>query len=132
MAKRIKSLTQIRREITAQKLKIARAKIRDKLEQERSDAAMELKVLTRSTSTNRNIILAQRTKRGFIKISKAGLKLVKRQAKRIKEQQLRDDAIERRINKQRRKVVKTGKKVRRSVKKIRKDLPSNIFSNLDF
>ena len=130
--KRKQSLAQIRKQIGVQKLKIAKAKARDDLEMERRAAEMELKTLSRSASTKRNIVFARRTARGFKGLARAGGKLAVKQLKRIKDQQMRDEALERRIGKQRKKATKTIKKIRKGARKIKRDLPNDVFGGLDF
>ncbi len=132
MVKKIKSLKQIKKQIGIQKAKIAREKTRMQLEDDRMEAERELKILTRSASTKRNIVLIKRTGRGLKIITKAGIKIAGRQIKRIKEQQLRDDALARRIEKTRRRASSSIKKTRGSAKKIRRNLPGQIIADLDF
>lgn len=129
MVKKIKSLKQIRKQIGIQKLKIASAKAREDLEMERQSAEKELKTLSRSASTKRNIVFARRTGRGLKFLGKEGLKLAKKQIKRIKEQQRRDDAVQRRQIKV---AKKSRKKIKKSLRKVRRDLPDDVFGGLDF
>ena len=127
-----KSLAQIRKQIGIQKAKIAKQKARDRLEDERVAAERELRILSRSSSTKRNIILARRTFKGFKRIAKAGAKIGAKQIKLIKDQQIRDDAVSRNIQRKRAKVMRGIKKTRGTVKKTRSALPGQIIADLDF
>lgn len=155
------TIAQLNKKIEREKVKIASAEKKKGLEIKKSILERRLKVLQRSPSTQRNIKLAQRTSRGFKKLSKiAGKKLLK-QGKLIRDQQLRDDARElKRENilkgiskgggerviitktvtgKGKKKKTKTSRKVIKS-KKTKKGksqdfgskIESEVFGNLDF
>ena len=114
----------------------------------------EIKILERSPSTSRNIILAKRTVRGLKILGKKLGGVGIRQFKRIKEQQLRDEAALRKAGKKtsekgqviitktitgkgKKKKVTTSKRFQKlktgqKLSKIKEKKGVDIFANLDF
>lgn len=114
------TLTQLKRQIQAERDKVDRAREKQRIEAEKISLKKQLKILQRSPGTQRNIALAKRTATGFKRLAGIGGRALIKQARLIKEQQLREDALFKREGKSLAKRAK--KKLRKTNRVITKKL----------
>ena len=122
----VKSITQLRKEIAEQRIKISKERSLTRQISERQKLSSELfklkqrKIISTASKAKR---LSRRFGKALLKVGKKVAPVVKKQARLIRDQQLRDDAVARAR-------VKSSKRIKPNKPAKKKDL--GVFGNLDF